>query len=752
MVGIRTFALGLFLFGATATAAQITQFSPQGEVAKIESVKAMFDVPVIQFGDPRAAAPLDVVCSDAGVKGASRWVDARHWTYVFTNPPGPGVRCTATVNPAFRTVDGKVLAGESRFSFTTGGPRVSASRPDGDYISEDQIFVLKFNGAVKADSLAESASCLVEGLGEAVPVRLVTGADRHAILKLSYFYPVPADNDASVQLLQCKRRLPADAKVQLRVGPGVQALSGVASTRAETLNYTVRAPFKATFSCQRENARAACDPVLPVSLGFNAGISYENAQKVRLKTPSGERAPVADKESNHGEGVTEVRFSGPLPALAQMSLVLPANLKDDAGRELSNADQFPLSVSTAAFPPLVKFAAAPFGVIERFANQPSGGSEADYPASVPLTVRNVEAALATKELSVSTGKVSDYIAQNDVDVLHWFARVARLQENDWTPAQIKEIMADKKPQSDKGKAINTREISMLDTVASARKLTLPGAAKSDLRPFEVIGIPVDPGFHVLEIESPRLGESLIAPKKSMYVRTSVLVTNLGVHLKRGRDDALVWVTTLDEGKVVPDAAIAVLSCSGQLLATGKTDAQGLWHYPKALASHDECDSTGLSGIFVSARIPASHPLARHKADYAFVLSTWDQGIESWRFNVPTDNSPTRSVVAHTVFDRTLLRAGETVSMKHFVRDQTRHGLGLPGNAGTLPDTLVITHDGSGEHYEQPLTWLHTASGGLDAVSRFAIPKTAKLGTYSVTLVRKNHRAVQSGDDGAQGAS
>ncbi|TCT04061.1 alpha-2-macroglobulin family protein [Paralcaligenes ureilyticus] len=751
MVGIRTLALGLFLSGTTVMAAQITQFSPQGEVARIESVNAMFDVPVVQFGAPRVAAPLDVTCNDASVKGAGRWVDARRWTYVFTNPPGAGVSCTAAVNPAFRAMDGKALTGKSRFSFTTGGPRISSSRPDGDHISEDQVFVLKFNGAVKADSLVGSASCLVEGLGEAVPVRLITGVDRHAILKVSY-YPVPADDDASVQLLQCKRRLPADAKVQLKVGPGVQTLSGVASTSAEPLNYTVRAPFKATFSCQRENARAACNPVLPVSLVFNAGISYQDAQKVRLKTPSGERTPIEDKQPDRSGSVTEVRFNGPLPELAQMSLVLPADLKDDAGRALSNADQFPLSVSTAAFPPLVKFAAAPFGVIERFANQPTGGSEADYPASVPLTVRNVEAALASKELSVSTGKVSDYTPQDDADVLHWFARVARLQEGNWTPAQIKEIMANKKPDSNKGKTVDTREISMLGTVAAARKLTLPGAAKNDVRPFEVIGIPVDPGFHVLEIESPRLGESLVASQKPMYVRTSVLVTNLGVHLKRGRDDTLVWVTTLDDGKVVPDAAIAVLNCSGQLLATGKTDAQGLWHYPKAFSRYEECEDTGLSGIFVSARIPADHPLARHKADYAFVLSTWDQGIESWRFNVPTDNSPKRSVVAHTVFDRTLLRAGETVSMKHFVRDETRRGLELPTDIGTLPDTLVVMHEGSGEHYDQALTWHRTASGGLDAASRFAIPKTAKLGNYSVTLVRKASQAARSGDDGGQDAS
>ncbi|MGK9517784.1 MG2 domain-containing protein, partial [Salmonella enterica subsp. enterica] len=89
-----------------------------------------------------------------------------------------------------------------------------------------------------------------------------------------------------------------------------------------------------------------------------------------------------------------------------------------------------------------------------------------------------------------------------------------------------------------------------------------------------------------------------------------------------------------------------------------------------------------SGYFVSARIVAAHPQARGQADMAFVMSDWNRGIESWRFHVPTDTSPTPTVRAHTVFDRTLLSAGETVSMKHYLRVETSNGFALPpGGAG-----------------------------------------------------------------------
>ena len=115
---------------------------------------------------------------------------------------------------------------------------------------------------------------------------------------------------------------------------------------------------------------------------------------------------------------------------------------------------------------------------------------------------------------------------------------------------------------------------------------------------------------------------------------------------------------------------------------------------------------------------------------AFTWSSWQRGIEPWRFNVPTSNDPRPDQRAHTVFDRVLLRAGETVSMKHLLRTETAAGFGLPPSG---PATLVITHVGSGQEFTQPVQWRNTATGGRSAESTFAIPPAAKLGVYQVAL-------------------
>ncbi|MGB6103688.1 MAG: MG2 domain-containing protein [Pusillimonas sp.] len=724
---------------STVWAAQITQFSPEGTVAKVESVKLSFDQAVTAFGDGQAPPPVQVQCDDPELKGSGRWLDDKRWTYVFAGTPGPGITCRIELDPSFQTLNNEPVSGKTSFVFQTGGPIVSSTRPYGSTIAEDQVFVLRFNGEVDPETLLANSRCLVEGLGEAVPLRPVTGDARAQILQTVYGSGSQQWDTGATQMLQCARRLPAEARVQLSVGPGVATpatagRSAVASAKPEIFEYTVRPAFKASFTCQRENANMPCTPVSPVSITFSAPISPDDARKIRLQTPSQTLAPDIDEDAGYRGGLSRVQFPGPFPEQASLTLTVPDGLRDDAGRELANADQFPLSFRTAAFPPLVKFSSGSFGVIERFANVGPGGNETDAPASVPLTVRSVESALATQAWSVSAGKVGDYVTQDDREALLWYARLQRLQNSRLTQNQIRDVMAGKPLRSEDRPVLDTRGFSALEGVSNVRRLDLPGRDASDLRSFEVIGVPLpEPGFHVLEVESARLGQSLLESGQPMYVRTAALVTNLGVHVKTGRDDTLAWVTTLDEGRVVPDAAIAVLDCSGQLLAQGKTDGHGIWHHRQALDAPDYCEGTGLGGLYVSARIDADHPQARGKADFSFVLSDWNDGIESWRFNVPTDTQPEPTVATHTVFDRTLLRAGETVSMKHFARVQTRDGLALPARPDTLPAKLLIEHQGSDQRYEQTLSWRETPSGGLSATGEFAIPETARLGEYSVRM-------------------
>jgi len=749
-----------------AQAAQVARFSPEGSVSQARQVAIRFDEDMVPLGDLQAAAPASVSCTggaDAG--GQPRWVDARNWVFDFRQDLPPGVRCTVRIAPGLASVAGKAYSGKREYRFETGGPVVIASRPFGGEIEEDQVFALRFNGAATAASLREHAWCQAQGLGERIPVRLLDGKERDAVLDAIRWktYAKAAD---TVHLLACQQRLPAGARMQLVLGAGIATPSGLATREDRRFDYTVREPFTASFSCERERAQAPCTPLRPLTLHFSAPVPRKAAEHIVLKTPAGPRAPRFDPELAPDASVGSLTFPAPLPERASLTIALPRDVRDESGRALSNADLFPLKVDTAAMPPLAKFAAAPFGVVERFGEVPKGKAPADYPPLLPLTVRNVEADLAVKGLRAQAGTVARLRVDDDGAVLRWFGLVRRLHESSWTRGELDAILAGRSPSTvsnpRNAPQIETRTVPLLANAPGARRLTLPASEGKDKRPFEVIGVPLpEPGFHVVEVASPALGAALLGKSAPMYVRTAVLVTNLGVHFKLARASAggdgssgsegklsgLAWVTTLDDGKPVANAALAVRDCSGRLLAEGRSGADGVARFPRIDDIRErQCDDTGLSGYFVSARIGAAHPQARGQADMAFVMSDWNRGIESWRFNVPTDTSATPTLRAHTIFDRTLLRAGETVSMKHLIRTETAQGFGLPGANQPLPGKMVIRHVGSDQTYELPLQWRGTASGGRSAESRFQIPPDARLGSYEVELVARRGEGEQAQED------
>lgn len=729
---LHAFARGalvmLALVATHAQALQVVSVSPQGEVARVRQVVVKLDAAGVSFGDPKAPAPVAVSCNDAQASaGTGRWTSDREWVFDFRDDLPPGMNCSLRTAGGFKSPQGEALSA-GQWRFTTGGPFVQQVTPAGGRIDEEQFFVLRLNGPATVESVQAHVSCSVEGLGERVPVRLLAAREREELLKAYRMDKEAAKDPLRIHTLACNRRLPPDARVQLVFGQGVATPNGVANSVERRFNFQVRQPFAVSFSCERENAQAACLPIRPMALSFNAPVPRRVAEKIRLKGGKQEYKPVFEQpEADAAAVVDGVTFKPLFPERTDFTLELPVDFKDASGRSPRNGDTFPLKVATAPMPPLAKFAASPFGIVERFA-EPEGGP------LLPVTLRNVEAALKVQGLAAS--KVSDLAPRSDADILAWLRKANRF--DDWYVDRAEAAREAKHPLpaalDGQGRTrVESRMVSLLQGQAGVRALELPKPAANDPRPFEVIGVPLSPGFHVVEIASPLLGQSLLDPRhgaqRTMYVRTTALVTNLAVHFKLGRENALAWVTTLDKGRPVADAQVRVASCDGKELAAATTDAQGIAHFKDLSPDAPRCFAGGGEGdwrraYYVSARARD----AQGGEDLAFTFSDWHRGIEPWRFDVPTSRDPIADRRLHTVFDRTLLRAGETVSMKHLVRTETAAGFGLPKD---LPNQLVVTHVGSGTQFTQPLVWRRTATGGQSAESEFKVPPGAKLGVYEV---------------------
>lgn len=695
----RLCGLALLAWAVLAQAETISQFSPQGTVNKVRQARATFSEPAVKAGDPRAPTPFDIQCSQAG---SGRWADERNWVYDFKGDLPAGVSCRFTLKKDFRLLSGAPVQGTASFQFGTGGPVVQRMVPsEWTPLDEDQVFLAVQNGQATEASLLAHVHCEAEGIQERIPVKLVTGPVREALIK-RFAEKTPPER---LTTLQCAQRLPNEAAVRLVWGKGVATPTGMATTEPQHFDYKVRRAFTASVSCERENARAGCMPLSPLTLSFSAPIKREMAQKIVLGGSSRKYAPVIEGDDN-ADMVTLLTFKPNFPENTRLVLELPHRLVDDAGRPLANASLFPMHLHMAAYPPLAKFAAAPFGIIEL-----------DDAPAMPVTVRGIEAAAAPMLASLKV--------EGDAAIMAWMKRLNRYHEN------VVDI---------DGKGVQTRSLALLDKEPAARRTALPGPHVDGgaQRPFEVIGIPMPgAGFYVMELASTRLGTALLDKPAPMYVRTSALVTNLAVHVKVGRENGAVWVTTLDAGKPVPDADVRISDCVGKELWRGRTGADGVALVPRQLdaqCNNARWDNRLVDGLFVSARALD----ARGKPDMAFALTSWNDGIEPFRFNLPVDTDAVATRRAHTVFDRTLFRAGQTVSMKHLMRVETGKGLALPP-AGNLPNRVRIVHQGSGQEFRFPLAW----RGEGSAETSFAIPAQARLGRYDVML---DHGQAKPGGD------
>jgi alpha-2-macroglobulin len=576
-------------------------------------------------------------------------------------------------------------------------PALAESRPANEAvdIDEQQVFLVRAKGAVDGKTFIERVFCEVEGVRSVDTVRVIGGKRKADLLQAA-----GVSNPENWIAFRCTQNFPTGADVIVRwdsASPG-------SFQAADYLRFKVRSGEWLEYTCGRENKESGCNPLATITFNVNnRALDPKDAARFRLKDDAGKLYRPSNTNASSGEGDSgdSITFTK-LPPETRFTLVVPANMREvGTGTPLALAR--PITLSTSAYPPLVKFARS-FGIIEKNADP-----------ALPITVRNLEPNVSSAGTAATIRKLR---VTNEQEMIRWYARTVGYQSRD-------QSMDDDEYGGGFGDELkgdgDARAKSLLkgNTQAQSLPLPKPGGAKE----FEVVGLPLpESGLHIVEAESTALGASLLEKKGTMYVRSIALVTNLAVHAKTGSGGTFAWVTRLNDATVVADAAVRIRDCKGVELATGKTDKDGIARLTPKTTKKSERDYACPQFIF-----------AQSGDDLSFTRSDWTRGIEQWRFNLPwdyesDDGSAGGKQSFHTILARNLLRPGETVHMKHYAREQKRFGTAAP-EVTKLPKTVSVVNEGNNERSTLNLSW----NGRGNAVSELRLPQNAKRGQYRLEI-------------------
>lgn len=753
------YILFLIFISHITNAANVIQFFPTGSVKGVQQVRVRFSADMVAMGDPRTKTePFKIKCNVLVKKESSkikptssatetpeyttRWADSLNWVLDFKKPLRSGIRCVFNLNSEATDLTGAKLEGLDEYSFSTSGPSLLGVEPSYGQIEPEQYIVALVDGPMNIKSIESLAYFEVDGFPDKVGIKVVQGKNRESVIKAAInntwrwhdyhklLKQKPSKAFSKIKemdnflVLAGTRRFPEKAKVVLHWPKGILSKTGLPVEESQSFNFQVIEPFQAHLSCERSLADRPCNPLLDIRLNFTKRLSLKSLKGTKLVSSDGKIwTPIEIKEGDlnknvdgtlttlpknnigikiiknfEDEQINSLTFKAPFPDSTQFKLIVPLKLKDELGRSLDNQNKFPLEIATDEYLPLVKFPST-FGILELKADP-----------VLPVTIRNIENPMNLKQFTIDAKSFSLSSKSQVSELLSWYLKVTKKEyqyENRNTPVLPEEY---------------------------GTKIQMPKPLGE--REIEVIGIPLKkPGFYVVEIASPRLGQALTGTGP-MYVVSTALVTDMAVHFKKGRESSLVWVTQLSNAKPVSGAKVSIVDFTGKEIAHGKTNEEGLLRLAEVnyTCSTDNSDNGEEGYNYNNCEYFA---FAVKGEDVSFTSSEWSKGIESYRFNVNTDYLSRQwgPVVAHSVLDRMLAQPGELIQMKHILRKHRTTGFEMVDEKN-LPKRVLIVHQGSRKTYTLPFDFDKSTGS---AIGQFKIPKDATLGRYSIYLSNKEEK-------------
>lgn len=200
----------------------------------------------------------------------------------------------------------------------------------------------------------------------------------------------------------------------------------------------------------------------------------------------------------------------------------------------------------------------------------------------------------------------------------------------------------------------------------------------------------------------------------------LVVSNVHLAFKSSATDALVWAVDLRENAPVTNAPVTIYNEEGAILASGLTNAEGIFRAEIPTSEDPYTTSYAMLG-------------QPGEDTFSLALSNWNQGLDSWAFGLSTDYGPPRLEV-YLYTDRPIYRPGQTVYFRAIARQAYNGRYSIP-DLNRLPITM------SGDQGEELTTFALPLSAFGTAHGSYTLPADAVPGYYRLSSKEAGYSGV-----------
>jgi uncharacterized protein YfaS (alpha-2-macroglobulin family) len=670
---------GFFVLNAepstqTAPALGVLRVAPEQTAEPGAVVTVTFDRPVAGGLDEAVDAEA-LFRIEPAVEGRAEWRDPVTLRFTPAAPLRPGATYTVTIDNGFAAMDGARLPRPHRFSFQVERARVLTGYPVGPhqaprFLEREPRFFVLVSSAIDPDELAERARLELDppcGGPSTVALRGVRTRRIGEDDPEWLRYHGAQSNDSARDLRRVVELAPARP-----LPPGCEAQlvlpPGLDESEDEPLrwHFGTYGPLRVLEGGCRKNDGCHYGPA---TLVFSTPVrGAEVLRHVRLE---GGSFTVRDTAAEQDRWTLEGRLQ-PRRAYA---ITIDSALADVFGQPLGTARR--IAFTTPGVPPSVI-----------------------HPHGKLVIEREGFRTLAVQHVNVDTLQVRIAAVPDSLE--------GRLLSRGW--GGWNEVWTALAPGATLRRipVRNEQDRSSVTGVA----LAAPDARRT-------------PRGTLLLVEVDGRGVDTVAGRHPLAL---VQVTDLAVHARVGVDQAVVWVTGVQDGRPRGGVDVTLHDGEGGVRASGRTDRRGIATLtgfrplppPRTCGEEEECRWTPPAEGYVAAQ---------RGADRAVVgISEYDPDLSPYRFGMYGAWGEERAPAAGAVFtERGIYRPGEPVHAKAIVRHGPLGALAPPAPGDSL-------------------RWLFTGREGdtlrqqTVALSRFGtadhlfrLPADAALGDYGVEI-------------------